>query len=498
MYKPMKSDHDYRSIISKPDAVLIGGGIMSATLGILLKRLNPEMTIQIVEAQSRVAMESSNAWNNAGTGHAALCELNYTSESDGKVDISKALRINQQFETSKHFWGGLAEIGVIDDPSAFIRPVPHMSFVRGRENQDFLKRRYAAMTQSHLFEQMAFSTDPTQIEQWAPLLMQGRAADEPIAVTRVDAGTDVNYGSLTSALFDYLVSLDGVELALNTKVKNLKKEGADWIVSLDGKEDLKTPFVFIGAGGGALPLLQRSGIPEGKGFGGFPVSGKFLVCNNQVIVDRHAAKVYGKAAVGAPPMSVPHLDSRVIGGHKSLLFGPFAGFSPKYLKSGSNLDLFKSVKPDNLGPMLAAGRDNMPLTGYLINQCTKSHDDRCDMLREFFPEADNEDWKLIIAGQRVQIIKRDPDRTGRLQFGTEVVASADGSLSSVLGASPGASTAVSIILQVLEKCFSEQLESDEWKAVLTELVPAYGLDLAQDKDAYLELGAKAANRLQLR
>lgn len=470
---------------------------MSATLGMMLKRLNPGMTIRIVEALPQVALESSNAWNNAGTGHAALCELNYTAETDGNVDISKALKINQQFETSKHFWGYLTETGVIKDPSTFIRPVPHMSFVRGAENQAYLKRRHAAMTQSHLFAGMEFSTDPAVIEQWAPLLNSGRDADEPIAATRIETGTDVNYGSLTTQLMDHLVAQDGVELALETKVTHLKKEGENWIISLDGKGSITTPFVFLGAGGGALPLLQKSGIPEGKGFGGFPVSGKFLVCKKQDIVEQHAAKVYGKAAVGAPPMSVPHLDSRMIGGNKSLLFGPFAGFSPKYLKSGSNLDLFKSVKPDNLGPMLAAGRDNMPLTGYLINQCTKSHADRCDMLREFFPNAENDDWKLITAGQRVQIIKKDAERTGRLQFGTEVVASADGSLSSVLGASPGASTAVSIILQVLGKSFPQELESAAWKQVLSEMVPAYGVDLAQDLDAYKALGSKAAALLKL-
>jgi malate dehydrogenase (quinone) len=416
---------------------------------------------------------------------------------DGSVDISKALSINQRYETSKHFWGNLVEQGVIEDPSTFIRPVPHMSFVRGADNQQFLRRRHEAMTQSHLFEGMEYSTDPAEIAQWAPLLGAGRAENEPIAATRISSGTDVNYGSLTTQLIDHLVKQDGVELALETKVRNLKKQGSNWIVSLDNKQSITTPFVFIGAGGGALPLLQKSGIPEGKGYGGFPVSGKFLICSDQSIVERHTVKVYGKAAVGAPPMSVPHLDSRVIDGQKSLLFGPFAGFSPKYLKSGSNMDLFKSIKGDNLGPMLAAGRDNMPLTSYLIGQCTKSHHDRCDMLREFFPDAKNEDWKLIIAGQRVQIIKKDEKRTGRLQFGTEVVTSADGSLSSVLGASPGASTAVSIILQVLEKCFPRQLQSEEGKNALRELVPAYGVDLAGDKGAFLALGSKASELLKL-
>ncbi|VGO17180.1 Malate:quinone oxidoreductase [Pontiella desulfatans] len=494
----MNNDHVSGSIGGRSDVVLIGGGIMSATLGTMLKQLNPELSMQIVEALPRVAQESSNAWNNAGTGHAALCELNYTPEDAlGNIDISKAARINEQFETTKHFWGWLAGQGIVADPSSFVRPCPHMSFVWGESNQDFLRKRHAAMEKSHLFETMGFTTDWATIEGWAPLLTEGRPSGESLAATRVEAGTDVNYGSLTKQLIDHLVSLDGVELALDTKVGSIRRTGDGWKVGLVGGKSIAARFVFIGAGGGALPLLQKSGIPEGKGFGGFPVSGQFLVCKNQEIVKRHAAKVYGKAAVGAPPMSVPHLDTRVIGGNKSLLFGPYAGFSPKYLKTGSNLDLLKSVKPDNLAPMLAAGRDNMPLTQYLINECRKSHNDRCEMLREFFPDARNDDWTLINAGQRVQIIKKDAERTGSLQFGTEVVASADGSLSTVLGASPGASTAVSIILQVLEKCFPHQMASADWKAQLAAMVPAYGLDLTKDKAAYLDLGGKAATLLGL-
>ena len=489
--------------MDRPDLVLIGGGIMSATLGIMLKQLNPQLTMQIVESLPSVAQESSHGWNNAGTGHAALCELNYTPEqADGKIDISKAVKINEQFETSKHFWGYLVEQGIIADPSTFIRPIPHMSFVRGTENQEFLRKRHAAMIESHLFDAMEFTTDHAVIEQWAPLLTQGRPSDEPLAATRIESGTDVNYGALTHQLFEHLVSLDGVELVLETKATAIDREpDGRWTVRLNsraaGVKTLRAGFVFIGAGGGALPLLQKSGIPEGKGFGGFPVSGQFLVCKNQDIVERHAAKVYGKAAVGAPPMSVPHLDTRMINGEKALLFGPYAGFSPKYLKAGSNLDLFKSVKPDNLLPMLAAGRDNMPLTRYLIRECGKSHDDRCEMLREFFPEAKSDDWVLITAGQRVQIMKRDAERTGKLQFGTEVVASADGTLATVLGASPGASTATSILMEVLEKCFPQEMASAAWRAQLAAMVPAYGKNLATDKASYLELRSRANPQLKL-
>lgn len=476
---------------------------MSATLGIMLKRLNPDFTIQIVESLPRVALESSHAWNNAGTGHAALCELNYTpKDANGNVDISKAVVINEQFENSKHFWASLVEEGIIKDPSVFIKRVPHMSFVRGSDDQTFLRTRYAAMRKQHLFGEMAYSEDPAVIARWAPLLNEGRPSDEPMAVTRVESGTDINFGALTQQLIDHLISLDGVELAMQARVTDIsqKKDGS-WKLKVDSEEQgkckLAAKFAFIGAGGGSLHLLQKSGIPEGLGFGGFPVSGQFLVCTNTDVIEKHAAKVYGKAAVGAPPMSVPHLDTRMIDGKKALLFGPYAGFSPKFLKEGSMLDLIKSVKLDNILPLLAVGRDNMDLTQYLINEVRKSHKDRVEGLREFFPDAQDEDWKLVTAGQRVQIIKKSADKTGKLEFGTEVVAAQDGSIAALLGASPGASTSVSIIVEVLHKCFAEEIKTDLWQQKLKAMLPAYGEVLAEDEARYHELRSKADALLQI-
>lgn len=478
--------------IAEPDVVLIGGGIMSATLGVLLHRLDPTLSIQIVESLAEVAKESSNPWNNAGTGHAALCELNYTPEGpDAAIDVSKALQINEAFEVSKQLWSHLVEKNILPSPRDFITRVPHMSFVRGEANQDFLRRRHRAMSSHHFFSGIEYTEDPARIAQWAPLLTQGREASEAIAATRAAEGTDVDFGALTKTLVDYLEGREVVKIAMHHQVRDLTRtRDGRWKLTVRNlaknlNRTITTPFVFVGAGGASLPLLQKSRIPEGKGFGGFPVSGQFLVCNKPSIVQQHQAKVYGRAAGGAPPMSVPHLDTRVIQGKHTLLFGPFAGFSPKFLKSGSIFDLPGSVKLSNLIPLLAVGKNNMDLTRYLIEQVRLKPQERLKALREFFPEADLADWRLQTAGQRVQTIKQDSVKGGQLQFGTEIVAAADGSLAALLGASPGASTAVDIMLNVLEKCFPTRLPL--WQNALRSMIPSYGRSLADDPELYRTL-----------
>ena len=481
------------------DALLIGGGIMSATLGVLLKELAPERSVLMIEALDEVAGESSEAWNNAGTGHAALCELNYTPQrADGAVSIEKAVQINEQFQASLGFWGSLVERGRLCAPREFLNPVPHMSFVAGEEDVRFLRQRFEALREQPLFRGMVYTEDPAQMADWAPLMMQGRDRSEPVAMTRAEFGTDVDFGKLTRKLVSSLEKQPGFTLRTGCRAVSTRRQAdGRWCVQLASNgaqgravQQVLARFVFLGAGGGALSLLQSSGVAEGKGYGGFPVSGQWLRCTNRSLIEQHSAKVYGKAAVGAPPMSVPHLDTRVIAGQRELLFGPFAGFSTKFLKSGSFLDLPASVRTGNLYPMIRAGLDNVGLTRYLIGQVTQSQAARVEALREFVPEARAEDWRLEIAGQRVQIIKRDPKRGGRLEFGTEVIRSADGSLAALLGASPGASVAVAVMTGLLEASFAKGVSGFEDK--MRALIPTYGVGLASDAAAVASARARAA------
>ena len=480
---------DSKSYETNPDVVLVGAGIMSATLGALLKELQPDLTIEIFERLDEVAAESSDAMNNAGTGHSAFCELNYTPLlPDGSIETSKAIKIAESFLVSRQLWAYLVKKNYFETPHTFINKVPHLSFVWGKDNVNFLKKRYEALQKSPLFEGMEYSEDFEQLSEWMPLVMRGRSKSEKVAGTFMGIGTDVNFGALSRALLNKLKQMPGVNLHTNHEVKKLKQEeDGSWKIKVKdiltgNKRKIKAKFVFLGAGGGALPLLLKSGIPEGKGFGGFPVSGQWLVCKNPDIIKQHSCKVYGKASVGSPPMSVPHLDTRIINGEKSLLFGPYAGFTTKFLKQGSKLDLPLSIKLNNIRPMLVAGADNMDLTKYLINQVMQSPEDRFAALKQYLPEAKMENWELQEAGKRVQVIKKDPKHGGVLEFGTEIVSSSDGTLAALLGASPGASTAVSIMLDLFQKCFKEKYQSKEWQAKLKEMIPTFGKSISGDPE----------------
>jgi malate dehydrogenase (quinone) len=498
--------------VEKPthDIVLIGSGIMSATLGTLLKELDPTLSILMIEALDDCAQESSDGWNNAGTGHAANCELNYTPQrDDGSIDISKALEVNTEFDISRQLWAYLVQQGAIPDPRAFIHPCPHMSFVWGEANVAFLRERHKTMSAHHCYRGMEYSEDHAVIAQWAPLIIEGRDPAQPIAATRMVTGTDVDYGALTHLLVDHLLLQPGFAVHYDSRVTDIARQADhSWQLMVQdtrgGQEhSVAARFVFIGAGGGALPLLQKSQIPEAKGYGGFPVSGIWLRCDIDAVSSRHHAKVYGKAASGSPPMSVPHLDTRIIGGKQSLLFGPYAGFSTKFLKHGSLTDLFSSLKHDNIIPLLDVARDNLELTEYLIGQVMQSADHQFAALQEFFPLAVQQDWKKAVAGQRVQTIAPHESagwfkhEEGKLEFGTELVSAADESLVALLGASPGASTAAYIALQILQRCFARKLNDDAWLPTLKAIIPTYGIDLKQDAAACRRTRAATAVLLNI-
>jgi malate dehydrogenase (quinone) len=478
---------------SETDILLVGGGIMSATLGVLLQQLDSTLRITMVEQLADVALESSDALNNAGTGHAGYCELNYTPQAaDGSIAIKRALEINAAFEVSLQFWAQLVETGALPSPTQFINKTPHLSLVFGTKNAAFLKQRFDLLKQHYLFESMQFSDDFEQLQTWMPLIMADRKPKEKLAATLVEHGSDVDFGALTRHLVAHLKTQNNFTLLNNTQVKKLDKvknraKDNTWHVKLKNTQTkhtqtIKAKFVFLGAGGGALPLLQKANIDESQGYGGFPVSGQWLICNNADVIAQHNSKVYGKAAIGAPPMSVPHLDARIINGKSALLFGPFAGFTTKFLKQGSRLDLAKSVKASNLKALLGVGRHNLDLTKYLIKEARQTHEQRMDALREFLPQAKSQDWQLANAGQRVQIIKQCEDNWGKLEFGTEIVAAKDGTLAALLGASPGASVSVQAMIDVLERCFSTQIKSGDWQQKLKQLVPSYGESLIENAD----------------
>ncbi len=470
----------------KVDALLIGGGIMSATLGSMLRELDPHMSIDIYEKLDSVAFESSSAWNNAGTGHAAFCELNYTPErKDGSIDTRKALEISESFEVSKQFWAYKFSKNKDLQPNLFINNVPHVSFVWGEQDVDFLKRRYETLIQNPLFSSMKYSQDYEELKSWMPLVLEGRDKNQKIAATKMDLGTDVDFGALTRILIDDLIKTPKANLYVQHEIIAITKYNEHWLVKVkdlasNAVKNIEAKFVFIGAGGKALTLLQKSGIQEAKGFGGFPVGGQWLVTTNPQLVNQHSAKVYGQAAIGAPPMSVPHLDTRYIKGQKALLFGPFATFSTKFLKEGSWFDLFGSITFSNIIPMMQAGFKNISLTKYLIEQVLLSKEQRIKALQEYMPNAKIEDWDLQNAGQRVQIIKNDPQKGGILQFGTELVSSSDGKLVALLGASPGASVTVKIMLDLLEVSFKKELQTTLWQEKIKEMIPSYGQKLSEN------------------
>ena len=465
---------------------------MSATLGALLRLVEPNWSITLVERLDGAAAESSDPWNNAGTGHSALCELNYTPEMpDGSIDITKAVHVNEQFQVSRQFWAHAIEKGVLTDARSFLNAVPHVSFVQGADRIDYLRKRRDALASNPLFATTEFIDDADEFARRLPFMAAKRDFSVPVALNWTTDGTDIDFGSLSKQLIGYGVR-NGTSALFGHEVRDLSKESnGTWTVKVRNRRTgatrkINAKFVFVGAGGDALPLLQKSGIAEAKGFGGFPVGGQFLRTANPAVTAGHKAKVYGFPPLGAPPMSAPHLDTRIINGKSWLLFGPFAGWSPKFLKQGHFTDLPLSVKPNNLASMLGVGLTQMSLVKYLLGQLALSEEARVDALRDFAPSAVNSDWDLSVAGQRVQVIKPAKGKGGTLEFGTTVLTAADGSIAGLLGASPGASTAVPAMLEVMQKCFADSYNAS-WQGRLKEMIPSLGVELSHEPELFAEV-----------
>ena len=433
------------------DLVLIGGGIMSATLASMMATEHPDSRVLLLEKATRIAGESSDPWNNAGTGHSGFCELNYMPDPD---DPAKAIGIADQFRQTRQWWSRLAERGDVD-PDRFLNEVPHMTVVFGEHDVDYLRRRFAALSQHEQFAGMEFSDDPATIASWAPLTA---GTGVPIAATRMSRGTDVDFGSLTKQL----VESSDCEVRLCHDVRTLHKQpDGRWLITGRDTENghqfvVRAGHVFVGAGGMALRLLQRAKVAEVRGYGVLPVGAAFFRTADPDVVARHDVKMYGQAPTGAPPMSVPHLDKRIVDGRGYLMFGPYATFGTKLLKAGRFTDFFTTLRWHNLHVIAAALLQNLSLIGYLVGQLAASRTRKFRQLQRFYPDADIAQWELIAAGQRAQLVTPDRRRIGALQQGTELVVSADGSISGLLGASPGASTAVPIMQTLMHRCFPDE------------------------------------------
>ncbi|WP_158016160.1 malate dehydrogenase (quinone) [Mycobacterium basiliense] len=483
------------------DVVLVGAGIMSATLGALLSRLEPDLSIVVIERLDAVGAESSGPWNNAGTGHAALCELNYTPErSDGSIDIAKAVHVAEQFQVTRQFWAYAVENGILTDIPSFLNAVPHVSFVCGAQGVDYLRRRHAALAGNPLFAGAQFVNDPDEFARLLPLMAAKRDFSKPVALNWAQDGTDVDFGSLARQLIGFCVR-SGATALFGHEVRQLSQESdGKWTLTVGNrrtgeKRKITAKFVFVGAGGHALPLLQKSGIKEIKGFAGFPIGGRFLRASNPALTAAHGAKVYGVPSPGAPPLGALHLDLRFVNGRSWLVFGPYAGWSPKFLKHGHFSDLPRSITRNNVLSMLGVGVSQRRLVSYLVGQLQLSAPDRVGMLREFVPSAVDSDWELTVAGQRVQVIRRDQRKGGVLEFNTTMVSDSDGSIAGLLGGSPGASTAVPIMIEVLQRCFGSRYQT--WLPTLKEMVPSLGAKLAQEPALYDEVWSWTTKTLQL-
>ena len=351
------------------------------------------------------------------------------------------------------------------------------------------------------FEDMEYTEDFETLQEWFPLIMRERNEEEPLAATRIVEGTEIDFEYVTKCFSEILKDKFEVDILVNHEVKDVNRKNKGWTVKGKSNEEsftYETKKIFIGAGGGALPLLQKAEIDDENNYGGFPVSGKWLISNKKELIEKHDAQVYSKASEDNPPMSAPHLDSRHVNGEKLLLFGPFAGFSGKFLKKGSPLDLVSSINFDNIPTYLGAFWKNLDLTKYLGEQVSHGKEERMEELRKFIKDTRPEDWEMESAGQRVQILKKTKDEGASLEFGTEVVSNKDGTVTALLGASPGASTAVKIGLDILKEEYGDLFASEENKDKLDNMIPFWNKSVKGNEEDFRKVREECSKQLKLK
>ncbi len=472
------------------NVTIIGAGIMGTTFAVLAKELAPELEVTILERLDGPGAGNSWVFNNAGTGHEANCELNYTPVDEEVISVEKALKIHAQFNVAKQFWAYLVEKGAIKEPKTFINRTKHCTIVSEPSIPE-LKLRYKEMSAHHFFEQMRFSEDFDEIKSWIPFTMEERPRSDKMAATVIETGTDVNFGALTEQMAEYAVNKLGVKIEYGTHVKRVHRSpSGTWLIETHHRGDMlpkqyRADVLFVGAGGGAFPILKKSHLPFARRFTGFPVGGRFLqapITAEQA--EQYRAKTYGKAKVGAPPMSVPHLDLRVADGQYYLLFGPFASFKPVLERGRGFLDYLKSMRLHDIPSLLNVAIEHFPLVKYLVSETFKGEKSMFEELESFAPGMSKKfDWKPVEAGQRVQII-----RDGELQMGTEILVNSDKTYGTLLGASPGASVSPEVMLRCLEQLMPDLFSKPEAQAKKKEMFPEDNLQtLSHDADRYREI-----------
>ena len=488
---------------ANPDVVLIGGGIMSATLAALLEVVAPQWSITVFESA-------------AGRRRRELARLEQRRHRPrrpvrAELHARRARRPGGpgQGRHDQRAVPGLPPVlvapgraGLTGAPKEFINPVPHVSFVTGEDGRAYMRARHEALAAQPLFDGLEYSDDPAELAEWTPLMMAGRDPRQLVAATRSAAGTDVNFGALTRMLLE-----DAADRGVAVHCQPARHEPRPARPTAAGRSPcrdtvtgerrtVRRPVRLRRRRRRRAAAAAEGGHPGDRRASAASRSAASSCAPAPPSWSQHQAKVYGQAAVGAPPMSVPHLDPRVIDGDHSLMFGPYAGFSPKFLKAGSMFDLPRSVKPNNLGSMLGVARTELALTRYLVNELLQSGADRHQTLRAFVPDGrrarlGDDHRRPARPGHQAGPGDR-PRRAPVRHRGRRRRRRHDRRPARRL---PGASTAVSAMLDLLERCFPDRMPA--WRPALQEAIPSYGRSLADDPALLAEVRASTMQTLEL-